>query len=296
MLMMRKLIILGTLVLVIAFGGGIAQANTIVINGVTLPAGVDVEVFNGVTYAPFRAVVETLDGRVEYLYNEKAFIGYFNGKTVKVILGGQTAYVDGKPYLMANPAVNVDGVAMVPVRFMANVLGLSISYNQHNRIVTISDGSIPSPMAYVEQIEAGDQIYVSMNKGKTKATIKLLGITIYGSKKPLAIEEAVNKMAVEYLKKTILGKTVYLEGDVTDMDEQGNLLRYVWVDKIYADSKFESGTVNAELVKQGLARVNRYPPNTKYVTKLDILERAAKAGNTGYWGLSGWSPLNDLNY
>ncbi len=289
---MRRKLIFGALICGLIFSSGVAQANTIVINGVPMPAAVDTTVINGATYAPFRAVVEALDGNVVYLPAEKSFIGYLEGAQVKIVLGANTAYVDGNPYYMKNPAVNIDGMAMVPVRFMAYALGLSISYNPYDRVVTISDGTVPAPAAVVERVDSGDTIYVSMNKGTTFATVKLQGLYVVGSSIPTDVEKSIEKMAKEYLKTAILGKTVYLESDVTNADSQGRLLRYVWTEKIRPEN-FTSKTVNAEMVRKGLGRVISYPPDNKYLSQLSALERSAKINNSGYWGLSGWSPLVD---
>ncbi len=85
-------------------------------------------------------------------------------------------------------------------------------------------------------------------------------------------------MAVDYLKTNLLGKTVYLERDVTDMDQNGHLLRYIWTEKIRPNN-FTSTTVNAYLVERGIARITTYPPDTKYLNQLAMLEKSAKINN-----------------
>jgi len=51
------------------------------------------------------------------------------------------------------------------------------------------------------------------------------------------------------------GKTVLMEKDVSEVDQYGRLLRYVWVDDMM---------VNAELIRLGYAQAVTYPPDVKY--------------------------------
>ena len=71
------------------------------------------------------------------------------------------------------------------------------------------------------------------------------------------------------------GKTVYLEQDTLTTNRYGHLLRYVWLN--------DEILVNEALVAEGFAKVNVFPPNTKYVGRLtDAQEQAQKLGN-GMW-------------
>ncbi len=80
--------------------------------------------------------------------------------------------------------------------------------------------------------------------------------------------------AWEANRKLVEGKEVRLERDVSERDRYGRLLRYVYVDDIM---------VNAELVKQGLAEVKTYPPDTKYQDYLESMESEARNEERGMW-------------
>ena len=75
-------------------------------------------------------------------------------------------------------------------------------------------------------------------------------------------------------RELVEGKRVRLERDVSDTDRYGRLLRYVYIDDI---------SVNAELVKRGLAHAKAYPPDTKYQEYLEKLEAEARLANRGIW-------------
>ena len=86
--------------------------------------------------------------------------------------------------------------------------------------------------------------------------------------------EAFGMEALEANRKLVEGKQVRLEGDVSETDKYGRLLRYVYIDGIF---------VNAELVKQGLAYAEAYPPDTKYQDYLEAVEAEARREERGMW-------------
>ncbi len=86
--------------------------------------------------------------------------------------------------------------------------------------------------------------------------------------------EAFGIEAWQANRKLVEGKEVRLERDVSEKDKYGRLLRYVWVDDIL---------VEAELVRQGLARAKAYPPDTKYQDYLEQMESEAREAGRGMW-------------
>ncbi len=86
--------------------------------------------------------------------------------------------------------------------------------------------------------------------------------------------EAYGAEAWQANRRLVAGKEVRLERDISETDKYGRLLRYVYVDSIF---------VNAELVRQGLARAKAYPPDTKHQDYLEQLETEAKEAGRGMW-------------
>ncbi|MBI5958823.1 MAG: thermonuclease family protein [Chloroflexi bacterium] len=68
------------------------------------------------------------------------------------------------------------------------------------------------------------------------------------------------------------GQTVTLVQDVSETDQYGRLLRYVYVGDIF---------VNAELVAAGYAESNAYQPDTAYYDYLEDLETRARQQGLG---------------
>jgi len=85
---------------------------------------------------------------------------------------------------------------------------------------------------------------------------------------------ALAQEATRYNRQLVAGKTVRLEKDISETDKYGRLLRYVYIGDIF---------VNAELVRQGLAWVKVYEPDTKYQDYLEELEAEARQAGRGIW-------------
>ena len=104
--------------------------------------------------------------------------------------------------------------------------------------------------------------------------IRYIGIDAPETADPAKPAECFGKEATDKNRELIEGKRVKLEGDVSNSDEYGRLLRYVRV----------SGTfVNDYLIRQGYARAYDYPPDSKYSVQFAEAEKEAKENNRGLW-------------
>jgi len=130
-------------------------------------------------------------------------------------------------------------------------------------------------MATVVKVIDGDTIEVDI--GGKLCKVRYIGISSPKIFHPSYSEEPYGGEAYVRNKELVEGKAVELERDVLDTDEQGNLLRYVYVDGLF---------VNAELVRLGYARSEVSSPNTKYQSLLSQLEAEAKEAHCGFWATS----------
>jgi micrococcal nuclease len=71
-----------------------------------------------------------------------------------------------------------------------------------------------------------------------------------------------------------VGARVRLEHDVGPRDRHGRALAYVWAGNAF---------VNEALVRQGWAFLLTVPPNVKYVGRLELAQKAARAARAGLW-------------
>ncbi|MBI2913209.1 MAG: thermonuclease family protein [Chloroflexi bacterium] len=97
------------------------------------------------------------------------------------------------------------------------------------------------------------------------------------------------KEASQRNRELVEGKTVLLEKDVSETDQFGRLLRYVWL----ADPSTGSGQaqmVNATLVQEGYALASTYPPDVKHAELFASLQAEAREAGRGLWGPTCQSP------
>ena len=135
---------------------------------------------------------------------------------------------------------------------------------------TPTASATPTPVRVAAQVQLvvdGDTIEVMM--GGERHTVRYIGMDA-----PEQQGERMGPEASVANRALVEGKTVYLEKDHSEADKYGRLLRYVFVGDVF---------VNAELVRQGLARAQAYPPDLKYQEQLAQLDQEARQAGRGMW-------------
>jgi len=114
----------------------------------------------------------------------------------------------------------------------------------------------------------GDTIAVSMNGQEYK--VRYIGINTPETDQPGGYEAtAANRALVE-------GQQLRMVKDVSEVDQYGRLLRYVYVGGIF---------VNAELVRQGYAEAATYPPDVAHAEEFVTLQGQAREAGVGLWAV-----------
>lgn len=89
-------------------------------------------------------------------------------------------------------------------------------------------------------------------------------------------EEPFYNEAADFNRDLVEGETVILVRDVSETDQYGRLLRYVYL---------EDGTfVNGELIANGLTRLVTFPPDVAQTEYLRDLQAQAREAGAGMWG------------
>ena len=143
--------------------------------------------------------------------------------------------------------------------------------NQTVFVPTISPTSTPIPkqLVKVSYVIDGDTIIVNGNK-----KVRYIGINTSELKTQTTPDECFAREALDENKKLLENKQIILEKDVSETDKYGRLLRYVWADNIF---------VNDFLVRNGFAKIDTYPPDTKYYYQFKQAEKEAEENNRGLW-------------
>ena len=130
----------------------------------------------------------------------------------------------------------------------------------------------PRQLAHVVEVLDGDTIRVSLEGALL--TVRYLGIDAPDLANPRVGEEPFAREAAEANRRLVLGKQVLLEQDLTDKDEEGRLLRYV-----YADGQM----VNAQLVQDGYARLFYQWSMSRYSSQIYQAQAEAQRACRGLW-------------
>jgi len=133
------------------------------------------------------------------------------------------------------------------------------------------------PVALVE-VTDGDTIRVDV-EGKEER-VRLILIDAPETRDPNNPPECFGQEATSYLSWLLsLSGDLYLETDVSDRDQFGRLLRYVWLD-------FGGGEVylvNEALVRAGYAAFSTFPPDVRYVEEIREAGQFAREHGYGLW-------------
>jgi micrococcal nuclease len=133
--------------------------------------------------------------------------------------------------------------------------------------------------ARVTRVVDGDTIDVSIANQTFR--VRYIGVNTPETVDPGSPVECYGPEASAFNKSLVEGKVVELEKDVSETDRFGRLLRYVYVGGTF---------VNAELIKQGYAQVNTFPPDVKYTEMFRQLEQEARTARRGLWGAGCQTP------
>ena len=113
----------------------------------------DIKNYKGITYLPFREVANPINVKADWIEVSKSNningIAKFSNDTVSIEILNQTAISivtkDGKSekVVIKNngniiPALNINGVTYVPIRYISEVFGMKIEYTQSNKITNTS--------------------------------------------------------------------------------------------------------------------------------------------------------------
>lgn len=182
----------------------------------------------------------------------------------------------------------VIGIAIFVAFFMKDKINntepnteVTDAINEIYEYLNSSSSKITLTEATVTKVVDGDTIWVTIDGKEEK--VRLIGINCPEYTKEI---EPYGKEATEFTTNALLGKTIYLQKDISDKDSYDRLLRYVWTEDV--SNKIDNSNVldylfNYTLVNEGLAESNYYKPDIKYQKILENAETQAKENKKGMW-------------
>ncbi len=139
---------------------------------------------------------------------------------------------------------------------------------------------IVQTVGHVVEALDGETIRVAVN-GQIY-NVRLLGIDTPAAQHPERGPECFGPEALDAIRQLVEGKTVELEKDVNETDQDGQLLRYVYV----IDSQGQKIHVNWELIRNGYANTSAIAPDTKHQEEFLGGEQEARKSQRGLWAPS----------
>lgn len=120
----------------------------------------------------------------------------------------------------------------------------------------------------VELVEVLDGDTIAVVIDGVAERVRLIGINTPEAGECFADE------ATAALATLVAGRSIRLESDTSDRDRYDRLLRYVWVDDLFA---------NEELVFGGFAIARRYEPDTAMAERFEAAQAEARGSAAGLW-------------
>lgn len=135
---------------------------------------------------------------------------------------------------------------------------------------TIIDKTKPTiGLVHVARVVDGDTIEIEGGE-----RVRYIGMNTPETVDPRRPVQCFGKEASNKNKELVEGNNVHLEKDISERDQYGRLLRYVFLGDQF---------INLEMVKQGYAYADTFPPDVKYQEEFLTAQRAARAAKRGLW-------------
>ncbi|MBO5476644.1 MAG: thermonuclease family protein [Clostridia bacterium] len=184
--------------------------------------------------------------------------------------------------------VVVIGIAVFVVLFMKDKINtaepnteVTDTIKALSNYLLSTDSNFTLTEAIVTKVVDGDTLWVTIDGKEEK--VRLIGVNSPEYTKEI---EPYGKEATEFTTTELLGKTVYLQKDVSDTDSYDRLLRYVWTKDVsdnLTDENLLDYLFNNTLIKEGLAESNYYKPDILFQIFLEETETQAKENKKGMW-------------
>lgn len=232
-----------TLILMLTTICGAADADTVVVLQIDNPVmlvnnlekkidsenGATPVLQNGYTLVPFRAIIESVGGTVDWEGNERKVTASLEGKVVELWLDKNNTKVNGNELTIEIAPTIINGRTMLPLRFVSENLGLNVGWEGSTKTITIKKIN-----EYIATV-AGEKVLKSEFK-------------IFLSQVKQEMLEAAGRNSGENPKESFWESTI--DGKNAFEVAKNNALIYAKEYKIYTTKAKESGiTLNEDELK-----------------------------------------------
>lgn len=178
---------------------GAAGSVQVKVDGKTLSFGVKPQMIQGRMMVPYRAIAESLGGKVKYSASSKKATITKGKNNVVLTIGSKTATINGKSVKLDAAPVTVKGNVLVPLRFVGESLGVWVNWNSKSATASlVTKKTITHAMGKTTLNSVPKRAVVLFNGGVDISV--LLGVKPVG-----AVESYVQQPFYEYLRSDLVG-------------------------------------------------------------------------------------------
>lgn len=184
---MKKPVILTLVLLLLLFSAAGAQAAggeslQIIVNVDELQCDVQPIIVNGRTLVPVRAIAEKLGFTVDWAAESQTVTIKKDAKEIKLTVNDLAARVDGIPVPLEAAPILVSDRTLVPLRFVAETMGLNVLYDKWNNVTPmiwvtefnlLNDQDAKADDNYTLIFDDGPPVYELKAGGETARHIRL---------------------------------------------------------------------------------------------------------------------------
>lgn len=189
------------------------------------------------------------------------------------------------PFALLRPAYN-HGMRIIRLflTILILVAAFSVVYAVVDELGVLAPESIPTDIpkgaaeAKLDWVYDGDTIEVVFPDGETE-TVRLTGIDAPETGANNTTKQCYGAESTQHLRSLLpLGTTVWLERDVSDRDQYGRLVRFVWI------AEGDSGLlVNHQMLADGYAFARSYGADDSRGDQFWAAATSALDANLGMW-------------
>ncbi|WP_150273662.1 N-acetylmuramoyl-L-alanine amidase family protein [Paenibacillus tepidiphilus] len=170
-------------------GQAASGTSKIILDGKEITAGQNapVENVNGTVMVPLRMIAENLGYKVDWNQTTKTVTIEQQGKSLKLVVNQTSASVDDKTVILPVAPLLRSDTTLVPLRFIAEQFGLSVDWDNTQKIVTLITPQIPDSNTGSGSGSGGTGV-VTPPSGNTSGLTMINGVSFSENRLIIAME------------------------------------------------------------------------------------------------------------
>lgn len=244
-------------------------------------------ILNNSTLVPAREVFEPLGAEIKWDNDKKEMTVIYKSYNIVIKTDSMSAMVNGEETSLVSPAKIINGKTMIPARFIAQSIGMTVEWSKDTRIVNIRE--TPQTNADVIELDPDDSMYDDETTQEEEFSQETTDNNDYNDetsreeeslqettteRPPVKIEkidckDGAVKISAEgslgdfALKESSDKKITYILSRTILPDKE----KYTFDDEYVKDVTFEKITIKGKNFTQAVLRLKKYKKPASYISK-----------------------------